>query len=104
MKGGMKMSLLGNLKKIQEKAIDEKVLEFADEMEGEITESAAKGYSGYKYQIRYDNPDKHMMLTEIFIEKLQELMDGVKVEFKEEEKKGLFGSYYEHYIHFSWAG
>jgi len=31
-------------------------------------------------------------------------MDGVKVEFKKEEKKGLFtnSSYYEHYIHFSW--
>ncbi|HFU7087192.1 TPA: hypothetical protein ACGN8S_002227 [Bacillus cereus] len=96
------MSLLGNLKEIQEKAIDEKVLEFAEEMEAAITESAAKGYSGYKYQIHYNNPDKHMMLSEIFIEKLQELMDGVKVEFKEEEKKGLFGSYYEHYIHFKW--
>ncbi|KMQ27690.1 MULTISPECIES: hypothetical protein [Bacillus cereus group] len=96
------MSLVGNLKEIQEKAIDEKVLEFAEEMETAIRESAAKGYSGYKYQIRYDNPDKHMMLSKVFLEKLQELMDGVKVEFKEEEKKGLFGSYYEHYIHFKW--
>lgn len=96
------MSLLGNLKEIQGKAIDEKVLEFAEEMESAIIESAGKGYSGYKYQIRYDNPDKHMMLSVIFIEKLQELMDGVIVEFKEEERKGLFGSYYEHHIHFKW--
>ncbi|PGE75607.1 hypothetical protein [Bacillus toyonensis] len=96
------MSLLGNLKEIQGKAIDEKVLEFAEEMESAIIESAGKGYSGYKYQIRYDNPDKHMMLSGIFIEKLQELMDGVIVEFKEEERKGLLGSYYEQYIHFKW--
>ncbi|MBG9840875.1 MULTISPECIES: hypothetical protein [Bacillus cereus group] len=96
------MSLVKNLKEIQAKAVDEKVVEFAEEMEVAITESAAKGYSGYKYQIRYDNPDKHMMLSKVFLEKLQELMDGVKVEFKEEEKKGLFGSYYEHYIHFKW--
>lgn len=96
------MSLLGNLKEIQGKAIDEKVLEFAEEMESAIIESAGKGYSGYKYQIRYDNPDKHMMLSVIFIEKLQELMDGVIVEFKEEERKDLLGSYYEHYIHFKW--
>lgn len=96
------MSLVMNLKEIQEKAIDEKVLEFAGEMETAIIESAGKGYSGYKYQIRYDNPDKHMMLSKIFIGKLQELMDGVTVKFKEEERKGLFGSYYEHYIHFKW--
>lgn len=96
------MSLVVNLKEIQGKAIDEKVLEFAEEMETAIIESAGKGYSGYKYQIRYDNPDKHMMLSKVFLEKLQELMDGVKIEFKEEEKKGLFGSYYEHYIHFKW--
>ena len=60
------MSLVKNLKEIQEKAIDEKVLEFAEEMETAITESATKGYSGYKYQIRYDNPDKHMMLSKVF--------------------------------------
>ncbi|WP_242230650.1 hypothetical protein [Bacillus cereus group sp. BfR-BA-01325] len=98
------MSLVENLKEIQGKAIDEKVLEFAEEMESVITESAGKGYSGYKYQIRYDDPNKHMMLSEVFIEKLQELMDGVKVEFKKEEKKGFFANstYYEHYIHFKW--
>ncbi|MEC0902807.1 MULTISPECIES: hypothetical protein [Bacillus] len=98
------MSLVENLKEIQEKTIDEKVLEFAGEMESAIIESAGgKGYSGYKYQIRYDNPDKHMMLSKIFIEKLQELMDGVNVEFKKEERKSLLGgSYFEHYIHFKW--
>lgn len=98
------MSLVGNLKEIQEKAIDEKVLEFAEEMEGVITESAANGYSGYKYQIHNENPDKHIMHSKLFIEKLQELMDGVKVEFIKEERKYLLirGSYYEHYIHFRW--
>ncbi|UPJ16069.1 hypothetical protein MYW48_25855 [Bacillus cereus] len=97
------MSLVGNLKKIQEKAIDEKVLEFAEEMEAAIIESAAKGYSGYKYQIRFDNLDKHMMLSKVFIEKLKELMGGVKVDCKKEERKTLLGgSYYEHYIHFKW--
>ncbi|PFI53870.1 hypothetical protein COI76_14505 [Bacillus cereus] len=97
------MSLMENLKEIQEKTIDEKALEFAEEMESAIIESAGKGYSGYKYQIRYENPDKHKMLSKIFIKKLQELMDGVKVEFKEEERKSLLGgSYYEYYIHFKW--
>ncbi|CUB28310.1 hypothetical protein [Bacillus cereus] len=97
------MSLIENLKEIQAKAVDEKVIEFAEEMEAAIIESAGKGYSGYKYEIRYDNPDKHIMLAKIFIEKLQELMDGVKVEFKKEERKGILGgTYYEHYIHFHW--
>ncbi|ONG91841.1 hypothetical protein BKK40_08035 [Bacillus cereus] len=97
------MSLVENLKEIQEKTIDEKVIEFAKKMEAEIIESAEKGYSGHRYQIHKENPDKHMMFSKIFLKKLQELMDGVKVEFKEEEKKNLLGgSYYEHYIRFRW--
>ncbi|TBX37568.1 hypothetical protein [Bacillus thuringiensis] len=97
------MSLVGNLKELQEKAIDEKVLEFAEEMESVITKSAASGYSGHRYKIRNENPNRHMMCSKIFIEKLQELLDGVKVEFKEDEKKNILGgSYYEHYIRFKW--
>ncbi|HFJ9431627.1 hypothetical protein BK739_12540 [Bacillus thuringiensis serovar pirenaica] len=97
------MSLIGNLKELQEKAIDEKVLEFAEEMEIVITKSAASGYSGHRYKIHNENPNRHMMCSKIFIKKLQELLDGVKVEFKEEEKKNILGgSYYEHYIRFKW--
>ncbi|AMR06500.1 hypothetical protein [Bacillus thuringiensis] len=98
------MSLVGNLKELQEKAIDEKVLEFAEEMEIVITKSAASGYSGHRYKIHNENPDKHIMHSKIFTEKLQELMDGVKVEFKKEERKGIITgfNYYEHYICFSW--
>ena len=97
------MSLVKNLKELHEKAVDEKALEFAEEMEAEIIKSAENGYLGYKYKIHNDNPDKHIMHSEIFIEKLRELMDGVKVEFKVEEKKNILGgSYYEHYIRFSW--
>ncbi|MDC2863851.1 hypothetical protein [Bacillus sp. BP-3] len=97
------MSLVKNLKEIQDKAIDEKALEFAEEMEAAIIESAAKGYSGYRYKIHNENPDKHIMHSKLFIEKLQELMDGVKVDFKKEERKNILGGfYYEHYIHFKW--
>ncbi|MDT3494725.1 hypothetical protein NLU03_09795 [Bacillus toyonensis] len=97
------MPLVGNLKELQEKAIDEKVLEFAEEMESVITKSAANGYSGHRYKLYNENPNRHMMCSKIFIEKLQELLDGVKVEFEEEEKKNILGgSYYEHYIRFKW--
>ncbi|MDA1883106.1 hypothetical protein [Bacillus cereus group sp. BY105LC] len=97
------MSLVKNLKEMRDKAIEEKALEFAEEMEAAIIESAKNGYAGYKYQLHNENQDKHIMGSEIFIEKLQVLMDGVKVEFKKEEKKNILGgTYYEHYIHFSW--
>ncbi|HGO9409083.1 TPA: hypothetical protein ACLBZV_003443 [Bacillus cereus] len=97
------MSLVESLKEIQAKAVDEKVVEFAEEMESAITESAARGYSGYRYQIRNDNADKHIMCSKTFIEKLQILMDDVKVDYKKEEKKNILGgTYYEHYIHFMW--
>ncbi len=98
------MSFVGNLKEIQAKAVDEKVIEFAEEMEAAIIESAEKGYSGYRYQIHKENPEKHIMCSKTFAEKLQVLMDDVKVNYKKEEKKGLITgfNYYEHYIHFSW--
>lgn len=98
------MSLVGNLKEIQGKAIDEKALEFAEEMESAIIESAGKGYSGYKYQIHKENSDAHIMRSKVFAEKLQMLMDGVKVNYEREEKKMLITgfTYYEHYIHFKW--
>lgn len=97
------MSLVENLKEMRDKAIEEKALEFAEEMEAAIIESAKSGYAGYNYKIHNENQDKHIMCSEIFIEKLQVLMDGVRVEFKKEEKKGILGgTYYEHYIHFSW--
>ncbi|MEB9423612.1 hypothetical protein V6E27_10925 [Bacillus cereus] len=97
------MSLVKNLKEMRDKAIDEKVLEFAEEMESAIIESAKNGYVGYNYKIHNENQDKHIMCSELFIKKLRTLMDGVNVEFKKEEKKSILGiTYYEHYIHFNW--
>lgn len=97
------MSLVESLKEIQSKAVDEKVIEFAEEMEGLMTESATKGYSGFRYQIYKENQDKHIMCSKTFVEKLQVLMDGVRVDYKKEEKKNILGgTYYEHYIHFHW--
>ncbi|PGS28395.1 hypothetical protein COC59_05210 [Bacillus cereus] len=98
------MSLVKNLKELQEKAIDEKVLEFAEEIEAAIIDSAEKGYSGYNYKIHNENSNAHIMRSEVFAEKLQMLMDGVKVDYKKEEKKMLITgfTYYDHYIHFSW--
>ncbi|HDR7393863.1 TPA: hypothetical protein QCX23_001066 [Bacillus toyonensis] len=98
------MSLVENLKEIQANAVDEKVIEFAEDMEEVIIESAKKGYSGFRYQIHKENPDKHIMCSKTFAEKLQVLMDGVKVDYEKEEKKTIITglSFYEHYIHFSW--
>lgn len=98
------MTLVENLKEIQDKAIDEKALEFAEEMEVAIIESAAKGYSGYRYLIHKENSDAHIMRSKVFAEKVQMLMDGVKVNYEREEKKMLITgfNYFEHYIHFKW--
>ncbi|MEM5647373.1 hypothetical protein AAHH72_26235 [Bacillus cereus] len=97
------MSLVENLKEIQAKAVDEKVIEFTEKMEGLVTGSAAKGYSCFRYQIQKEDPNKHILCSKTFIEKLQVLMDGVKVDYKKEEKKNILGgTYYEHYIHFMW--
>ena len=98
------MSLIDDLKANQEIAVDEKAIEFAEKMEARIIESSKNGYPGYKYQINSNDPDKHLMFSPLFIEKVEDLMDGVKVKFAEEKKKTAFlGTYYERYIHFSWS-
>lgn len=99
------MSLVDVLKGNREKAIDERAIEFAENMENIILESSENGYSGYKYQIHSDNPDKHILCSPLFTGKLEDLMDGVKVTFEKVEKKNPFFAthYYENYIHFSWA-
>lgn len=44
------------------------------------------------------------MRSKTFVEKLEVLIDGVKVKYEVKEKKSLITgwTYYEHYIHFSW--
>lgn len=97
------MSLLEDLKTKQEKVIDDKAFEFAEKMEAVITKSAENGYAGFNYIIHNENPDKHIMCSQNFTEKLEALMDGVKVKYEEKKKSSLLGlSYYERCINFSW--
>ncbi|MDC2863774.1 hypothetical protein [Bacillus sp. BP-3] len=97
------MKLVEQLKSKQENTIDSKVLEFADEIKELITSSAEKGYSAYRYVINNETKDRHMLYSDMFIEKLKILMDGVHVELKKDEKKNILGGiYYENYIYFNW--
>jgi len=98
------MSLVDTLKASRERAIDEKVVEFAEQMEPIIIQSSNKGYASYLYRITEENSNKHIMCSDVFIERLQILMDGVKVEFQQVGKKMLIThhNYYENYIRFTY--
>ncbi|MGE7880126.1 hypothetical protein [Peribacillus muralis] len=99
------MSLMENLKMKQEKAIDNKVVEFAEEMESIIIQSAEKGYGSFRYTINNENPDKHLMRSQKFAEKLEMLMDGVKVRYEVQKKKYvlLASTYNEYSLLFDWT-
>lgn len=100
---GSQMVLLESLKTKQEKIIENKVIEFAEQVEPLLVESAENGYSGYAYKINDDNPEKHIMRSENFTEKLEMLMDGVKVKYEIRIKNSMLGwTFYEHYIQFHW--
>ena len=98
------MSLLEDLKTKQEKVIDDKVVMFAEKMEAVIIQSAENGYAGYNFKINDENPDKHIMRSNTFVEKLEALMDGVKVKYVVKEKKSIISGWFfnEYYINFSW--
>lgn len=85
-------------------AIIKKAEEFAEKMKEEVVESAEKGYSAYRYRIIAELDGAHLYKNAEFIEKLNELMDGVKIILEKEERRNILtgGKYYVYSLLFSW--
>lgn len=99
------MSLVTELQKKREQAIEEKVMELAEKMEPRLLESAENGYSSLNIRITSEQEDGHIFKSNEFVEKLNDLMDGVKVKYVVKEKTHLITkwTYKEHYLLFSWG-
>lgn len=95
------MNLIEQLQVKQEAAINIKVKNFAEMMKEAIIGRAEQGHSSSYFVIKNDNEDKFILRSELFINKLRDLMDGVKVELKEETVRS-FITYKEKRIVFSW--
>lgn len=97
------MNLATQLRKEREEKIIFHALDFAEEIEGELKESAASGYSGYEIQL-YQREDAHILKNPMFIESLKELLTGCQVEVKNDEYTNLLtkAKYYRSKLVISW--
>lgn len=96
------MNLMEQLQVKQEAAINIKAKSFAKMIKDAIVERAEKGHSNCYFTIANDNEDKFILRSELFINKLKNLMDGVKVELKDVEVNHLLFKLWEKRIVFSW--
>jgi hypothetical protein len=99
------VSFLKILQAKQYSAMEEKAIEFSQEMEEIILKSAADGFSGYRYQIRKDHKYRQIFCSHEFAQLLEDLMDGVKVKYIVDVKQSVLISsdkWHEHFIIFDW--
>lgn len=99
------MNLATQLRKEREEKIIFHALDFAEEIEGELKESAASGYSGYEISL-CRREDAHILKSPVFIESLKELLTGCEVEIRKDEYTNLLTNtiYYRSKLVISWKG
>lgn len=100
LKGEIDVNLIEELQSKQETKINNAADIFAEAMKKTLIESAENGYSSYSYSIRYDDEARHILVNPLFINKIRESLDGIKVELKE-LSTGLF-NLKGRYIVFNW--
>lgn len=79
---------------------------FLEEIKPILIQSAEEGYRGYRVKIDKNNSSNlHMQSSQVFIDYLNENLDGVEVEYKKDFHESPFrkgyGSY-KHYLIFLW--
>ncbi|MER2154764.1 MAG: hypothetical protein ABS917_11265 [Solibacillus sp.] len=82
--------------------------EFLEKMKLLMESYAEKGCKTLYYKIDMYRDDEKARLklyrNPLFVKRLNEKLDGVKVTFIEENKRGLMGNYYkEYFICFDWS-
>lgn len=98
------MSFAEELKMKRDSFLDEKAIQFAEKMELKIIKEAEMGHLNITVQVDNDMEDKHVYRSHEFAEKLQELLDGVKVTYEVQTYQSLLKTrIYKHYLRFDWS-
>lgn len=83
--------------------IENYALEFAEDLELELIESARKGFSAFSIDFE-GREDTHILKNELFLDSLKQLLDGCEVKIKTTEYTNLLfkNKYYKDRLVFSW--
>lgn len=83
--------------------IESYAFDFAENIEPRLIESAQKGYSGFTIDLQ-DRDDSHLIKNPLFLDHLNELLDGCSVEIKTTEHVNILfkNKYTRHHLSISW--
>ena len=108
MRNNQKEDYLMSLKEILEQEREAKIIEhaidFVENIEPVLIESAKKGFTGHQISFEGRN-DTHILRNEEFLKNIELLLDGCKAEVRKEEFKNiLFGyKYYKSKLVITWS-
>ena len=99
------MDLATQLRKEREEKIIFHALDFAEEIEDTLKESAAQGYTGHLIDLK-GRDDAHILISPLFLESLEELLTGCEVKIRKDEYTNLLTNtkYYRKKLVISWKG
>lgn len=91
------------LNAVKNNKIESYALCFAEDIQPRLIESAAKGYSGFTIDLQ-DREDSHLLKNPLFLEFLNELLDGCAVKIKTTEHVNILfkNKYLKHHLSISW--
>ena len=99
----MKMKFVEELQQSETKKTVADAIAFAQEIKPRLVESAEKGFTGYRIDLS-DREDAHLLVKDLFVQTLQEHLDGCKVKIKTENYTHLIfkTEYSKKILHISW--
>lgn len=97
------MNFAEELKMVRENKLEEYAIEFAEEINPKLLESAAEGFTGYEIKLE-DREDAHILRNSEFRKHLELLLEGCEVRIDEKEFTNLLfkNKYYRSYLVISW--
>lgn len=98
------MSFAEELKNVQGNKLIEYAIEFAEEINPKLLESAEKGFTGYEIELE-KREDAHMLRNSEFRKNLELLLEGCEVRIAKKEFTNLLlnKEFYKSYLVISWA-
>ncbi|MEY9980372.1 hypothetical protein [Lysinibacillus sp. RC79] len=95
------MTLKEKLLSESRNTIEDYSLLFACNIEPMLFKEAQNGKS--EYLVDFDNDDKHIVTSDLFIKNVSELLDGVNVEVIQKPISAIFPSLKTSYLRLSWG-
>lgn len=99
----MKMKFVEELQQSETKKTVADAIAFAQEIKPRLIESAEKGFTAYRIDLN-GRENSHLLVNDLFVQTLQEQLDGCKVKINTENYTHLLfkTEHSKKFLHISW--